>query len=293
MSAAQPPALTLDAKLKLPDGTAIAVEDDHIVVSGVAGTKTISGETAPLSRHVLEASDGDTPLREAVDAVGDEATTVAIAEALRADGVVYPVELLAPFGADAPHRSLLESLLLAREPAARPAFAGRVRSLSVAFAGDPTVSGRLRTPLDGFGCTVDGPEPDVIVFAETDGTDSRERVNREWLASDATLVRVQMCGSNVELGPVLTPSNVACLACLTTREELNGSQRAYETVVPEPTYDTTFLAHAVTRLTLQAGLDAVPSAVVGHVHRFDLQTLSHERARLLAVPGCEACHGGY
>lgn len=289
------PEMTPATRLKAPNGTAIAAYEDDIVVAGVAGTKTISGETAPLSRHVIEASDGRTPLSEVVEAVGDEATTLAIGEALCADDVVYPAELLDAFDVGDHHLGLLESLLLTVERGERPDFASRIRDLAVDVRGDPTVAASVRSPLDALGCDIDGTDPDVLVFCESRGTDDREAVNRAWLDSGATLVRARLAGPTIEVGPVLTQSAPACLACLTTREELNdaGQRLDYTVVGGRASYETEFLAAILTRLTLQAGLGVVPAELVGHIVRFDGQTLDQRRARLLGVPGCEVCDERY
>jgi hypothetical protein len=285
--------ITTDTRLKVPNLTAVAEHDGDIVVSGVSGTKTLSGDEARASSEILAASDGETPLREVVPAVGDEATALAVAEILYADGLLYPTELLDPFDVDETHRSLLESLLVTLDVKRRSAFARRLQESSIGLYGDPTVSEALREPLGAIGCTLDTTDPDVVVFVETESTRDRPEVNREWLDTDATLIRARLRGSNVEIGPVLTPSSDACLACLTTRTELNEAHQRldFRTTVPAPTYETAFCTHVLTRLTLQASLDRIPPALVGEIHRFDLRTFDHDTARLLGVPGCEACDG--
>lgn len=289
------PEITPETRLKLPNRTAIATYEDDIVVSGVADTKTISGETATLSRHVIEASDGQTPLRDIVDTVGDEATTLAIAEALCGDDILYPAALLDPFDVESHHYGLLESLLLAVEQSERAEFASAVRNLTVDIRGEETVAAALRDPLSAIGCPIDDTDPDVLVFCEGPSGDEREAVNHTWLDSDATLVRARLSGASVSVGPVLTQSSPACLACLTTREELNdaGERLNYHVVGDAPSYGTAFLTHVLTRLSLQAGLGVVPAELVGHIVRLNVQTLDHGRARLLGVPGCEACDERY
>lgn len=283
--------ITTDSTLKVPNGTVIAEYEGDIVVAGAFGTKTLSGESAQLSKAVLEASDGETPLGEVVPSIGDEATTVAIATALAADGLVYPVELLDPFDVDEALRSLLESLLLSFDVTERPTFASRVQETVIGLYGDPTVSEALRQSLSAIGCHLDDTDPDVMLFLETESTRDRRAVNREWLDADATLIRASVRGQDIEIGPVLTPSSDACLACLTTRANLNDAPQRldYRTIHPAKTYETAFCAHVLTRVTLQAALDRVPHALVGERHRFDCRTFEHDTARLLGVPGCEAC----
>jgi hypothetical protein len=261
----------------------------------VAGTKTISGETATLSRDVIEASDGHTPLRDIFDTVGDEATTLAIAEVLCGDDILYPAALLDAFDVEPHHYGLLESLLLAVERSDRAEFASAVQNLTVDVRGDRTVAAALREPLSAIGCPINDTDPDVLVFCERPGGEDRESVNRAWLDSDATLVRARLSGASVSVGPVLTQSSPACLSCLTTREELNdaGERLNYRVVGDAPSYGTAFLAHVLTRLALQAGLGIIPAELVGHIVRLDVQTLDHGRARLLGVPGCEACDERY
>ncbi|MBX0302702.1 hypothetical protein [Haloarcula salinisoli] len=283
--------ITTESKLKVPNLTAMAEYEDDIVVSGITGTKTLSGGAARLSSEILDASDGETPLREVVPAIGDAATAVAIAEALYEDGILYPVELLDPFDVDEGHRSLLESLLLGLDVTQRPAFASRVQETTIGLYGDPTVAEALREPLEAIGCSLDDPDPDVMVFVETESTRDRREVNRDWLDSEATLVRARLRGSTVEIGPLLTPSSDACLECLTTRAELNDAHQRldYRSIVSASTYETAFCGHVLTRLALQAGLDRIPPELVGEIRRFDCRTFEHTSARLLGVPGCEAC----
>jgi bacteriocin biosynthesis cyclodehydratase domain-containing protein len=101
-------------------------------------------------------------------------------------------------------------------------------------------------------------------------------------------------GPDVEIGPVLTPSADACLECLTTRAELNDAHRRldYQTIRPGRTFETAFATHLLTQVTLQAGLGRIPPALVGAIHRFDCRAFQHDSARLLGVPGCEACDAG-
>ncbi|MDS0258209.1 TOMM precursor leader peptide-binding protein [Haloarcula sp. S1CR25-12] len=288
-----PTELTVETRFKVPNGTAMAEYGDAIVVTGPTGTRTLSGEAAQLSGDLLAASDGQTPLGDVVPAIGDEATALAIAERLSAAGLVYPVELLDGFDVDDNRLSLLETLLLGLDADSRPGFADRVRSLTVGLHGEPSTTGQLGDAFGAFGCTTTDSDPDVLVFVEGDATTDREAVNRAWLDSDATLVRAAVRGTEVEIGPVLSPSSESCLACLTTREELNdaGRELTYRSLAPGPTYETELCSHVLTRLTLRAGLARLPADLVGRLFRFDLRTLDYGEARLFGVPGCDACDG--
>jgi hypothetical protein len=124
--------------------------------------KTLSGEGARTSRELLEASDGETPLGEFVPSIGDEATALAVAEALYADGLVYPTELLEAFDVDEAHRSLLETLLLSLDVTERPEFASRVQGTRVGLYGDSTVADAVREPLAAIGCPIDDTDPDLL-----------------------------------------------------------------------------------------------------------------------------------
>ncbi|MDS0281439.1 TOMM precursor leader peptide-binding protein [Haloarcula onubensis] len=278
----------------MPQGTAMAEYGDDIVVTGPTGTRTLSGEAARPSGDLLAASDGRTPLSEVVPTIGDEATTLAVAERLVAAGLLYPVERLSAFDVDDVHRSLLEGLLLELDADRRPGFADRVQSLTVGRYGDAATTERLGESLAALGCTTSETDPDVVVFVESDAAADRQTVNRAWLDSEATLVRAAVHGPEVEIGPVLSPSSESCLACLTTREELNdaGQQLSYRALNPASTYETAFCSHVLTQLALRAGLGRLPPELVGRLVRLDLRTLDYSDARLFGVPGCEACDGG-
>lgn len=293
MDSSAPQSVTPESRLKVPNGTAMAEYGDEIVVSGPTGTSTLSGEAARLSADLLAASDGRTPLADVVPDIGDEATTLALAERLAAAGLVYPVERLDAFDVDERTRSLLETLLLELDAAERPGFADRVQSLSVSLSGDAATASELDDALSALGCTTAGSDPDVVVLVESATTDDRAAVNRRWLDSEATLVRASVRGTEIEVGPMLSPSSESCLACLTTREELNDAdgQLSYRSLAPGPTYDTAFCSHVLTRLALQAGLDQLPPDLVGRIARFDLRTLEYDEARLFGVPGCDMCDG--
>lgn len=288
-----PVELDRSTRVVVPNGTAMADHDGDVVLTGVFGTKTLAGDSAPIAAAILDASDGETPLHD-IDAA-DDATLVAVAELLVADGLAYPAAWLAGFDVDAAHRGLLESLLVAADVAERPSFASSVRELTVAVRGASTLTDAFEAPLSTIGCDLDGTTPDVVLFGETPATDERAAVNREWLDTDATLVRVSQAGTTTELGPVLSPSSAGCLDCLTTREEQNGAHTAlaYRPLNDDPPYATRLCAHLGVELTLRAGLDLVPSSLAGRVQRFDAVSFEQQRARLLAVPGCESCGDRY
>lgn len=285
--------LTGDSVLAVPQGTSIAEHDGQVIVSGPVGHKTLSGKTAPLSRRVIEAADGSTRLDVIADTIGggDDGRIYAVADRLWEAGILYPTELLAPFDVDDAKRNLLESIVLSMDAERRWDVFRTLADESVALRGDSTLTGMVSGSVESMGMEVGGPSPDVIVYAETEGSTDRGTVNRDWLDSEATLVRVGRDGTTVEIGPVLSPSSGACLECLTTRQELNGADRSldYESVSGGVTYEARFIDHVVSRLVVQAALDLLPAPIAGQVFRYDLATLHSGLARLLGVPGCEAC----
>lgn len=288
-----PVELDRSTRLAVPNGTSMADHDGAVVLTGVFGTKTLSGDSAPIAAAILDASDGETPLRD-IDGA-DDATLAAVAELLVADGLAYPAAWLAGFDVDAAHRGLLESLLLAVDITARPSFAETVSELAITVRGDPMLASALRAPLSAIGCDLDGSDPDVVLFGETPATDERAAVNDAWLETDATLVRTSLDGTTLELGPVLSASSAGCLDCLTAREAQNGAQTAlsYRTLTEDPPYATRLCSQLVTELALRAGLDLVPSSLAGRMLRFDTVSFEQHSVRLLAVPGCDHCGDRY
>jgi hypothetical protein len=289
--------LAPDSTLTTPKRTLIGEFEDSVVVSNTITTKTISGADSHLSERILRACDGETPLNEIPRPDATDAQIVATAEKLLGAGLVYRTDQLSTLDCAERHHSLLESLLLSLSVESRDDFASKIESGTVALRGDQSVIDEFEFGLDAIDWTrADYPEsPDVTVFLETPTVASRDAVNRDWLGSESVLLRLALDGTTVEVGPVLTPSSDACLACLTTREEMNGTgqQIAYEWARGGRTTEIEFLEGLVVRFVLQTVLKQIQSRFVGTIVSVDLATLECNPSRLLGVPGCEACNANY
>lgn len=284
--------LSAQTCLKVPNNTRFAFHDDDLVLSGVTGTKTISGEHVCHAKSLLEAVDGETELGEIADGMGS--TTAAVAEALCEEGVLYPAALLDPLGLDEQYVSLFESILLSLPRSERESFAADITSTTVRVRGDGTLVDEVGPKLRSIGWEVDTAgaptDSDVILYLETDPGE-RAPVNREWLASTAVLVRIALDGDSIEVGPILTPSANACLDCLTRREEMNdvASDLGYQPLNPARTHGMGIVENVTLRLTAQAAAAALPPSFEGTIKTLRLSTLEYRESHLLAVPGCEGC----
>lgn len=287
--------LSTQTKLQLPTNTRITSHDASIVITSVAGSKTISGEHASVCASLLDGCDGATPLSELTDHPTE--VTRAVAQGLYEAGIVYPTEFLAPLDLDDRFRGLFESILLSLDPSARESFADMVADTRIELRGDEFLVDRLLTSLRSVDWTVSSSdtlsEPDVILLAETPATstDTRTAANRTWRQSDSVLVRVGLDGEELSVGPFLSPSAQACLECLTTREQMNDTRVEfdYETLNPGITPTTWVLQPIAVQMTTYAATSMIPPSLEGKITTLGIPTMEYRESRLLGVPGCETC----
>lgn len=289
--------LAPDSTLTTPKRTLIGAFEDSVVVTNTNTTKTISGAHSRLSKRILQGSDGETALREIPRTNATVAQVVAAAEKLHGAGLLYVADQLSTLDCADRHLSLLESLLLSLPVESRGKLVSTIESATVALRGDQSVIDEFELGLDAIDWTrADCPQStDVTVFLETPTVTSREAVNRDWLDSESVLLRLAIDSTTVEAGPILTPSSEACLACLTTREEMNGARQqiAYDWARGGRTSEIEFLEDLVVRFVLQTVLKQIHSRFVGTIVSLDLATLDCNTSHLLGVPGCDACNANY
>lgn len=287
--------LSAQTKLQVPLNTRITSCDGDVVITGVHGAKTLSGDHASVCDALVRACDGRTPLSEVTDYPDD--VTRAVAKALYEQGILYPTELLEPLNLDERFRGLFESIMLCLEPAARESFAEDVKASNIEIHGDEYLAEQLQTALQALDWTVVSgdtlEEPDVITFVEkpTTSVSTRTAVNEKWCASESILVRLGLNGEQLSVGPLLSPSAQVCLDCLTTREQMNDAQAefGYEMINPGPSPTSWIFEPIAIQMTAYAATSMIPPSLEGIITTLGFPALEYRESRLLGVPGCDSC----
>lgn len=287
-------ALSGSSILRRPSATRLGSTDDQLVVESAANTNTLSGESAAICRQIITASDGTTKL-ESIPTDAEPATVVALAEELWSAGILYPETLFESLSFDDRYRSLFERTVLALPLDERQSFVDGLSETAVHVGGDTVLAEALLPKIDPVTWDAEIKTADIVVFVDPGSRADSERISRQWLDSDAVLIRLSLQGTALEVGPILTPASQSCLSCLTTRESINDMERQieYESLDSSVTSERIILQQILARLVIQSAAELLPAPLIDRIITLDLRTLDRTQSRLFGVPGCDICNGKY
>ena len=166
---------------------------------------------------------------------------------------------------------------------------------AVHVGGDTVLAEALLPKIDPVTWDAEIKTADIVVFVDPGSRADSERISRQWLDSDAVLIRLSLQGTALEVGPILTPASQSCLSCLTTRESINDMERQieYESLDSSVTSERIILQQILARLVIQSAAELLPAPLIDRIITLDLRTLDRTQSRLFGVPGCDICNAKY